>query len=282
MKQAHVHLLSALWAEFNAVLPPPCGDGEPIRILDIGCGYGGLMIDLTNWAGGPAKSACPSIEVFGYEVFDHRASSSGYRQQALENLARAHPNEPWEQRLRLGGAREPWPFDSACFDFAVSNQVIEHVADLPWFWSELRRVMRPNGRAVHYFPVREILIEPHCGVPLAHRFRSPDAQAQWIRFCSRLHLGKFPQYRRERGATFASFSAEFVAYLARYTFFRSSRSVAAQARAASASADYRYESRQLLRFLNDDWDLYPYRHQSRDCSKSLLAPFAPSTLIQTF
>ncbi len=42
-------------------------------------------------------------------------------------------------------ARGRYPFEDASFDFAVSNYVVEHVAD-PWtHLSEIRRVLKPGG-----------------------------------------------------------------------------------------------------------------------------------------
>ena len=43
---------------------------------------------------------------------------------------------------------EPLPFGDAAFDAVVSGLVLEHLRDLPRFFAEGRRLLRPDGRAV--------------------------------------------------------------------------------------------------------------------------------------
>ena len=43
---------------------------------------------------------------------------------------------------------EPLPLDDASFDAVVSGLVLEHLGDLPGFFAEAHRVLRPAGRAV--------------------------------------------------------------------------------------------------------------------------------------
>src|SRR3981081_2280046 len=62
-------------------------------------------------------------------------------------------------RVRADARSGPWfttahgdavvlPFPDGSFDAAVSTQVYEYVADMPRALAELRRVLRPGGRAV--------------------------------------------------------------------------------------------------------------------------------------
>jgi SAM-dependent methyltransferase len=44
------------------------------------------------------------------------------------------------------------PFSDHSFDFVFSSNVLEHVADLPRMHSEIARVLKPDGRAVHVLP----------------------------------------------------------------------------------------------------------------------------------
>lgn len=44
------------------------------------------------------------------------------------------------------------PFADASFDFVFSSNVLEHVRDLKGMFKEVRRVMRPDGIAVHILP----------------------------------------------------------------------------------------------------------------------------------
>lgn len=61
------------------------------------------------------------------------------------------------------------PFPDESFAFVCSNQVLEHVSDLPLVVDELARVTRSGGVGLHVFPTREIVREPHLGVPFFHR-----------------------------------------------------------------------------------------------------------------
>jgi SAM-dependent methyltransferase len=52
------------------------------------------------------------------------------------------------------------PFGAGSFDAAVSFQVIEHVADVPSFVAEIRRVLKPDGPLVLTTPNRAYRLKP--------------------------------------------------------------------------------------------------------------------------
>ena len=58
------------------------------------------------------------------------------------------------------------PYDDNFFDFVFSVSVLEHVMDYNLALSEMARVMKPGGVAIHIFPPRHQWIEPHMNVPL--------------------------------------------------------------------------------------------------------------------
>lgn len=59
------------------------------------------------------------------------------------------------------------PFDDECFDLVVMSEVLEHMPDteLQKSVSELRRVLKPKGRAVITFPSNEKLEDNECKCP---------------------------------------------------------------------------------------------------------------------
>lgn len=278
MKTAHAHILSVLAAELRA---SDAGHGErPIRVLDIGCGWGQLMVDLIS-AQRALFGRKLELEIFGYEVYDHRACSLGYRENVLGRLLDSDPSVSWEDRLRLGRADESWPFPDGFFDFAISNQVLEHVADLPRFFEEQGRVLRRGGGAAHFYPPRETFVEPHSGVPGVHWLEeSSRRKGLWVG--SRCGLGKIRSYRREQGRGLEAFCDEFDNYLSRYVFFRSNRAILQMARQGSVRAGFKYTSALLKRALGDDWDSFPYSFDARFRSRSFVAPFVCSTLVQDY
>ncbi|MCY4028021.1 MAG: class I SAM-dependent methyltransferase, partial [Acidobacteria bacterium] len=101
-------------------------------------------------------------EVRGLDVVDlgcgtgrHTAwlAQAGARVTALDfsagMLARARRKVPAATvRFLVHDLHEPLPLGDASCDAAVSGLVLEHLRDLRAFFTEVRRVLRPSGRAV--------------------------------------------------------------------------------------------------------------------------------------
>lgn len=278
MKTAHAHLLSVFGAELRGARESAARG--PVRVLDIGCGWGQLMADLMA-SRAALLGAEVELEIYGYEVYDHRAATHGYRDEVLKRLASVDATVAWEDRLRLGRAEESWPFPDGFFDIAISNQVIEHVEDLSRFFAEQARVLRSGGVAAHFYPPKETFIEPHSGVPAAH-WLDPRARRRGLRLASLCGLGKIRSYRKEQGRGLEAFCDEFDDYLSRFVFFRSNRSILQLASSSSERAGFKYNSALLRRALADDWDSFAYPYDACFRRRSLLAPFVCSTLVQRF
>jgi SAM-dependent methyltransferase len=105
----------------DAIEPQP-----EARLLDLGCDDG-TWTDIVR-----RKLAVPPEQVAGLEIARDRA-----------NLARAYGFD-----ARVGDLEGRWPFGEASFDVVHANQVIEHVKRLDHFVAEIRRVLRPRGRAI--------------------------------------------------------------------------------------------------------------------------------------
>jgi len=101
------------------------------RVLDLGCGAGEFSAALAEHGALPV----------GVDV-------------AAEALRRAAARDPGLD-LRLWRDGEPLPLEDASVDAVWAGEVIEHVADVaPWL-SEVRRVLRPRGTL--------LLTTPHHG-----------------------------------------------------------------------------------------------------------------------
>lgn len=112
-------------AEVLARLDPRVGE----RILDVGSGPGYLVASLA--------------EVVGPDGAVHGLDPS----PSMNALARTRTaDRPWVYVDEGDAAALPYP--DAWFDAAVSTQVYEYVADVPAALAELRRVLRPGGRAL--------------------------------------------------------------------------------------------------------------------------------------
>lgn len=103
------------------------------RVLDVGCGDGWFSAALLDAGARPV----------GIDL-------------AEEPLRRARRRCP-QLDLRLVADDRPWPFADACFDAVWAGEVIEHVADVAGWLSELRRVLRPGGRLLLSTPAHERL-----------------------------------------------------------------------------------------------------------------------------
>lgn len=95
------------------------------RVLDAGCGGGGMPLSLAEEADW----------VVGIDLVD-RFGDAGVRlarERALRNLV----------FVRADG--QALPFESGAFDLVLSHAVIEHVADAPLYLGECARVMKAGG-----------------------------------------------------------------------------------------------------------------------------------------
>lgn len=95
-------------------------------VLDVGCGQG---IDLVEYARAGAR-------VTGIDLTP-----------AHVELARNHLAALGLTASVVNGDAEQLPFQDACFDFVSSNGVLHHTPDMPAALNEMRRVLRPGGRA---------------------------------------------------------------------------------------------------------------------------------------
>jgi SAM-dependent methyltransferase len=95
------------------------------RVLDLGCGDGWAL---------PVLAAAGAAEIAGLDV-------------APAALARARPNaDAATAELILGEFDGRFPIPDNRFDLVWAGEVIEHVADTARWLSEVRRVLRPDGR----------------------------------------------------------------------------------------------------------------------------------------
>jgi SAM-dependent methyltransferase len=122
--------LQSLWdatnADYRRKLVDALPTGQGLRLLDVGCDDGAFTERLATHIGTSPDN------VFGIEIVDEpraQAQARGFD-------------------VRAGDLEARWPFEDGFFDVVHANQVIEHVKRLDHFVEEVRRVLRPGGKAV--------------------------------------------------------------------------------------------------------------------------------------
>jgi len=135
---ARVRLQIALVDELGFKLRPAA------TVLDLGCGSGSTVTEYRGLG----------YDAFGCDfAFKDGPDVESHHYHGLIRLID-------KTRYRL-------PFDDNSFDFVFSDQVFEHVRNYDETLSEIRRVLKPEGISLHFFPSRYTPIEPHVFVPLA-------------------------------------------------------------------------------------------------------------------
>lgn len=102
------------------------GDVRGLRVLELGCGTGRHTLWLAE----------AGAQVVGVDV------SQGMLTQARLRCAGLNV------QLQQQDLEQPLPWPAQSFDLIVSALVLEHLASLPHFFREVRRLLRPGARAV--------------------------------------------------------------------------------------------------------------------------------------
>ncbi len=128
------------------------------RVLDVGCGAGGLVYEFRD----------QGFDGWGFDIHDRVT----YRDPAdkrffgfTEDVGRTTADTTVDPNSYL------MPFPDNTFDLIVSTSVMEHVLDLDAFMREGHRVLKPGGIGLHFYPSRNMLVEPHIYVPLGTRLQ---------------------------------------------------------------------------------------------------------------
>lgn len=165
---------------------------KKIRILDFGCGNGALLEFMQRAL--PTLQPAKHFEFCGLDVSDAGVQEVNYFTETRRFLASRHPGVNWQ--LSLIKTDEKWPFPADYFDFIVSNQVMEHVADHKFVFGEIERCLVSGGASVNLFPLKEIVMEGHAVMPLVHRIKNIDTRTKAMLFLARIGFRK--HYHRDK------------------------------------------------------------------------------------
>lgn len=110
---------------------------KPLRILEVGCGSGGIAYYF-------ATHENLECQVFAVDIYDNRVVFDHYDFKKVEGVV--------------------LPFEDSSFDIIITNHVIEHVGNAHQQLThikEINRVLTPNGQCYLAVPNRWMLTEPH-------------------------------------------------------------------------------------------------------------------------
>lgn len=204
---AHQHVFACL----NTILVVSKRSPKDIRVLDAGCGNGHLMSFIYR----ALKSIHRDLElsVYGFDVSNHGVQDTGFFDKTIETLKADVPEVNWSEHTKILKIGDSWGYPSGYFDVVISNQVLEHVQDKKFFFSEMSRVLRDGGYAVHLFPLAHYIYEGHLLLPFVHRIRSHDLLRFYISFLSIFGLGKFKIHNTQSGISRREFSEKHADYM---------------------------------------------------------------------
>lgn len=194
-------------------------DRSALRVLDVGCGRGGTVAWLLD----------EGFDAFGIDV----------RADYVENgAALLGPN----RLALLDGERYPYPDDY--FDIVLSDQVLEHVADLTQLAHEVARTTRVGGVGLHVFPAKWIFEEPHLHAPMVHWLPKGSIRHGAIKFalktgCAAPYFADYPL--SERARIYSKYSDE-------ETFYRRPAEIRRVLQATGLVVDLREASRDRVRY----------------------------------
>lgn len=121
---------------------------KDIKILDYGCGRGRSVAKLRD----------KGFDAYGVDI-DHKVLSNGFQLFSNRNLIPQEILKPVE---------EINDFEDSSFHLIFSEQVFEHVSDLPKVIMELSRLTKIGGFGFHKFPGAFNFNEAHLNMPLVH------------------------------------------------------------------------------------------------------------------
>ena len=172
------------------------GTRQGLRVLDYGCGKGASVAALRALG----------VDAYGLDIVPLYIENG-------RRFFRERGQDP--DVLALLDSRSRSDLPEASFDVVLSNQVLEHVANLDDVVAELARLCRPGAEMLHVFPARWRPVEVHLKMPFVQWLPKNAARRWLIGLCIRLGIGvrHFPDLSvAERTRIYNEYSVENTYY----------------------------------------------------------------------
>ncbi len=140
------------------------------KILDYGCGKGQVVrLGLKR-----------GMDIWGADTFSEYYQDWG---TGLDHDVRAHIRQINHNII---------DFPDSHFDVVISNQVFEHVRNVPVALNEIKRVLKPGGAFLTLFPTKGVWFEGHVGLYFPHWLKSwPTWQWRYMYLMRKLGFGYY-------------------------------------------------------------------------------------------
>jgi SAM-dependent methyltransferase len=119
----------------NRVWPAVLAEIEGASILDVGCGFGKLTLDVAEH--------CPDSKVFGIDLLD-----SLTEQAKMNAIVLGVPNVEFKTASAYA-----LPFEDEAFETVFSFFMLHHLDEIPRGLKEIRRVLQDEGKFTATEPI---------------------------------------------------------------------------------------------------------------------------------
>lgn len=227
----HHHLCAVINTEMQKKV------SSTIRILDVGCGNGQLIVFLHHKLSQLNKPV--NFQIFGFDVADSNVQTSDYFNKTISYLSEQIPTINWNERVVQITSQQEWPFPDNYFDFVISNQVMEHVGNHNFTFQQINRVLKIEGCSIHLFPIVNYIHEGHLHLPFVHRIRNVEKLRKYIYICNFLRIGGY-KGRKKSGMTLAEYAERHADYMVFETNYLSKRDIFRLTKANQLKASFKY------------------------------------------
>ena len=191
---------------------------KTIKLVDVGCGSGELLKMIAQNINRDLPRL--NIELYGFDISDSKVQGANFFTNCIQKLKSVDPSTPWENRLKQIASADSWPYEEKSVDILISNQVLEHVNNLPKFFTESARILNDKGLSINLFPLRSCWMEYHLKVPFVHWLAPHAHMVGYIKIMSILGLGTWGRFKKTNQTIslneFSKMNRDFIAFDTNY------------------------------------------------------------------
>lgn len=235
--------------------------GNCVKILNAGCGNCNLIKNLHERLLKSKK--VNNFEIYGFDVNDFK-SKGNFLDIPIEFLTNKYPKIYWKDRIKLVDPNDKWPFENQEFDVVILDGVVEYIKNHLFFFSEMARILSPNGFSLPYISFKEKIVDRHALLPFAHKFKSYNFIYSFIYFFSLLGFGKYRAVRKIKGLSISEYAISQADYLVSKVNYLSKKEFLSLCKGLDLKVSYNYSAQfayKILRAKLTAYEIFTYNKQ---------------------